>query len=93
MELISKLIANRPLSALILFLVSFALYSPSLKNDFVWDDVEVITKSNVSYEASYITGVVITDVYKNKNASYYRPAIYASLVGGMGGIFVRVPSE
>lgn len=80
MELISKLISNRPLSALILFLISFALYSPSLKNDFVWDDAEVITKSNVSFDASYITDVVITDVYKNKNASYYRPAIYASYV-------------
>ena len=84
MELISKLISNRPLSALILFLVSFALYSPSLKNDFVWDDVEMITKGNVSYDASYITDVVITDVYKNKNASYYRPAIYASYVADQG---------
>ncbi len=80
MELISKLISNKPLSALILFLASFALYSPSLKNDFVWDDVEMITKSNISFDASYITDVVITDVYKNKNASYYRPVVYASFV-------------
>ena len=80
MELISKLITSRLLSALFLFLISFALYSPSLKNDFVWDDVEVITKSNVSFDASYITGIVITDVYKNKNVSYYRPAIYTSIV-------------
>jgi tetratricopeptide (TPR) repeat protein len=80
MELLSKLIASRPLSALLLFLVSFALYAPSLKNDFVWDDVEVITKSNISFDASYITSVVVTDVYKNKNASYYRPAVYTSYV-------------
>ena len=80
MVLLSKLIASRPLSALLLFLVSFALYSPSLKNDFVWDDVEVITKSNISFDASYITSVIVTDVYKNKNASYYRPAVYTSYV-------------
>jgi hypothetical protein len=80
MELLFKLIASRLLSALLLFLLSFALYSPSLRNDFVWDDVEVITKSNVSFDASYITGVLVPDVYENKNASYYRPAVYTSLV-------------
>jgi len=80
MVLLSKLTAGRLVPAILLFLISFALYSPSLRNDFVWDDVEVITKSNVSLDASYITSVVIPDVYKNKNASYYRPAIYTSLV-------------
>ena len=80
MELLSKLTAGRLVPAILLFLISFALYSPSLRNDFVWDDVEVIAKSNVSFDASYITSVVIPDVYKNKNASYYRPAIYTSLV-------------
>ncbi|HVY54557.1 MAG TPA: tetratricopeptide repeat protein [Thermodesulfobacteriota bacterium] len=80
MELLSKLTAGRLLSVLLLLLVSFALYLPSLKNDFVWDDVEVITKSNVSLDAAYITDVVIPDVYKHKSSSYYRPAIYTSLV-------------
>jgi tetratricopeptide (TPR) repeat protein len=80
MELLSKLTAGRLMPVLLLFLVSFALYSPSLRNDFVWDDVEVITKSNVSFDASYITNVVVPDVYKDKSASYYRPAIYTSLV-------------
>jgi len=80
MELLSKLTAGRLTPAILLFLVSFALYLPSLKNDFVWDDVEVITKNNVSFDASYITSVVVPDVNKNKRASYYRPAIYISLV-------------
>ncbi len=84
MELISKLIGNRLLSGVLLFLFAFALYSPSLKYDFVWDDVEVITKSNVSFDTSYIARVVITDVYKDKTARYYRPMIYTSIVVDKG---------
>ena len=84
MELISKLISNRPLAALILFLVSFALYSPSLKNDFVWDDVEMITKSNVSYDTSSIIYYIIPDKIENKQERYYRPVVYLSWVADNG---------
>jgi tetratricopeptide (TPR) repeat protein len=84
MELISKLISNRPLSALILFLVSFALYSPSLKSDFVWDDVEMITKSNVSYDTSSIIYYIIPEKIENKQERYYRPVVYLSWVADNG---------
>lgn len=84
MELISKLTGNRALSAIFLFLVSFALFSPSLKNDFVWDDVEVITKGTVSFETSNLINAVVPEVNTDKKARYYRPFLYASLVADKG---------
>ncbi len=80
MELISKLVGNRLLSGVLLFLFAFALYSPSLKYDFVWDDVEVIAKNNYSYAASTIIYYIIPGVEKNKQERYYRPAVYISMV-------------
>ncbi|MEQ9619187.1 MAG: tetratricopeptide repeat protein [Deltaproteobacteria bacterium] len=80
MELISKLIGSRLLSAIFLFLVSFTLFSPSLQNDFVWDDVEVITKGNVTFDAPSIIRAIVPESNKNKEARYYRPAFYTSVV-------------
>ena len=80
MEVISKLTGRSYLSALFIFLFSFALFSPSLLNDFVWDDVEVISKSQVSFDASNIVNVIVPPVDENKRARYYRPAVYASMV-------------
>lgn len=75
-------------SAVFIFLVSFAIYSTSLKHDFVWDDVEVIAKSNVSFNASNIAGVVVPGIEKNKKERYYRPVVYTSMVldNGIWGI-------
>ncbi len=84
MELISKLTGNRALSAIFLFLISFALFSPSLKNDFVWDDVEVITKGTVSFETSHIISTIVPEATHDKKARYYRPLLYASLVADKG---------
>lgn len=88
MRLLSGLIGNRLFSAVTLFLISFALFSPSLGSDFVWDDVEVITKSNVSFEASNIARVIVPGIEKNKKERYYRPVIYASMVldNGLWGV-------
>jgi len=72
MEAISNLIRRRILSAVFIFLFSFVLFSPSLTNDFVWDDVEVISKSQVSFEASDIINVIVPPVDNNKRARYYR---------------------
>lgn len=80
MELFSRLTGSALFSAVFIFLVSFAIYSPSLKHDFVWDDVEVIAKSNVSFDASNIAGVVVPGVEKNKKERYYRPVVYTSMV-------------
>jgi len=80
MEPFSRLAGSALSSAVFIFLVSFALYSPSLKHSFVWDDVEVIAKSNVSFDASNIVDVVVPGVEKNKKERYYRPVVYASMV-------------
>jgi hypothetical protein len=84
MEFTSKLIRNRVFIAVFLFLVSFAVYSPSLKNDFVWDDVEVITKGNVSFDASVIYRSIVPKATDSKAPRYYRPVLYASLVADQG---------
>ncbi len=88
MELFSRLTCSALFSAVFIFLVSFAIYSPSLKHDFVWDDVEVIAKSNVSFDASNIAGVVVPGVEKNKKERYYRPVVYTSMVldNGIWGV-------
>lgn len=80
MEFLSKFTSDRKLSAVLLFLVSFAIYSPSLRNDFVWDDVEVVTKNYISFDAAGIVHTIVPEVNKNKKARYYRPMLYTSLV-------------
>lgn len=84
MEVISNLITRRILSAAFLFLFSLVLFSPSLKNGFVWDDVEVITKSHISFDASNIMSVIVPPVDENKRARYYRPAVHTSMVTDRG---------
>ena len=88
MELFSRLTGSALFSAVFIFLVSFAIYSTSLKHDFVWDDVEVIAKSNVSFNASNIAGVVVPGIEKNKKERYYRPVVYTSMVldNGIWGV-------
>lgn len=80
MEVISNLIRRRYLSAIFIFMFSFILFSPSLKNDFVWDDVEVISKSQVPFDASNIINTIVPTVDINKKARYYRPIVYTSMV-------------
>ena len=84
MEVISNLIRHRYLCAVFIFIFSFALFTPSLFNDFVWDDVEVISKSQVTFEASNILNVIVPSVDKNKKARYYRPVVYTSMVTDNG---------
>jgi len=84
MEVISNLIRRRYLPAVFIFLFSFALFTPSLVNDFVWDDVEVISKSQVSFDTSNIISVIVPPVENNKKARYYRPVVYASMVADKG---------
>jgi tetratricopeptide (TPR) repeat protein len=59
---------------------SFIAYLPSLRNDFVWDDKEVIQKSHFLYKASSIKNIIIPQEREYKKARYYRPVHYASIV-------------
>jgi len=72
--------ANKAQAALLLFLISFFVYTPSLRNDFVWDDIEVIEKSYHSFKASRINTVLFPKANENKRQRYYRPVIFVSMV-------------
>jgi len=64
----------------IILAASFIVYFPSLRNDFVWDDEEVIQKSHFLYKASSIKNIIIPQEREYKKARYYRPVHYASIV-------------
>ncbi|NIP32224.1 MAG: hypothetical protein GTO02_22910, partial [Candidatus Dadabacteria bacterium] len=68
------------LSAISLFIFSFIVYFPSLSNDFVWDDVALIERSVSKFESGSISKLFIPDIKKNKNTTYYRPAIVLSYI-------------
>src|SRR3989304_3461784 len=76
-----RLIKRNAFASLFLFFVSFGVFAFSLKNDFVWDDVQVIEKSYYSFKASRIKSIVIPKIKKSKNvAPYYRPVVFISIV-------------
>jgi tetratricopeptide (TPR) repeat protein len=75
-----NLITNRATAALLLFLISFFLYLPSLRNDFVWDDIEVIQKSYHNFKASRINTILFPEAKRNKTQRYYRPIVFVSMV-------------
>ena len=68
------------LVSLLLFLLSLGVYLPSLRNSFVWDDVETIEQSYYMYNASSIGYMFMPPEKEAKEALYYRPLIYASMV-------------
>ena len=61
----------------IILATSFIFYLPSLRNDFVWDDEEVIQKSHFHFKASSIKNILIPQEREYKKARYYRPVHYA----------------
>jgi len=77
---IRGLIGYRAFAALFLFLFSFGVFAPSLRNDFVWDDTKVIQKSSHSLKASRVSSMLIPRVEKSKKQRYYRPVVFTSMV-------------
>jgi len=74
------LINNRLCCSILLFLVSFAVFIPSLKNDFVWDDGPYIQDRidylKVEYQIHHLYPKKVKDSKKNK---YFRPTLHLSL--------------
>jgi tetratricopeptide (TPR) repeat protein len=69
---------NRLVLCLILLVVSFAVFIPSLDSEFVWDDVTFIVEAEPYLEAfDFDPGFLIK---KPKSAKYYRPLFTLSLV-------------
>ena len=80
MQLYKKLIEYKVFVSIFLFLLSFGAFSLSLKNSFVWDDVEVIEKNYYSFKSAHITSMVIPREEQVKSMAYYRPLVPISMV-------------
>ncbi|MGH7802419.1 MAG: hypothetical protein ACREOW_17630 [Thermodesulfobacteriota bacterium] len=83
-----KFIQHKGLVALFLFIVSFGVFAPSLKNRFVWDDHKFIEQRSSSINASHITyKMLIPGIGKSKRV-HYRPIMSISYVmdKGMWGV-------
>jgi tetratricopeptide (TPR) repeat protein len=66
--------------SILFFLLGFLLYSLSLNNEFVWDDVEVIKKSYFNFENTNLKSIFIPAVSEAKKLLYYRPTIPISYI-------------
>ncbi len=76
-----ELIRHRSLAVLFLFLLSFGVFSFSLRNGFVWDDIEVIEKNYYSFKSAHITPMVIPSAKEKEGIiSYYRPMVPISMI-------------
>lgn len=70
---------NRFLVAIYIFIFSFLLFSPSLKSDFIWDDVIEIKKQYYKFKNVNFTKSLIPKKSQNRTPSYYRPVAHFSL--------------
>jgi protein O-mannosyl-transferase len=68
------------LTSLILFLIASGVYFPSLRNHFVWDDIETIENSYYVFKVSSIGSIIVPAHTDKKESLYYRPLIYMSMV-------------
>jgi len=74
------LVIRRILTSVFIFGFSVCIFIPSLKNDFVWDDTEVIEKSYYSFNPHRILSVIVPKETQAKKARYYLPTFYISVV-------------
>ena len=78
---ITSFIGNKGLVALFLFLLSFGVFFPSLKSDFVWDDLTLIKDSSFSLKASNISyKTLIPRLGKSFSGLHYRPLMRISWI-------------
>src|SRR5919109_1399198 len=79
MQHYKRLIEYKAFVAILLFLLSFGAFSFSLRNSFVWDDVEVIEKNYYSFKSAHIISMVVPEE-QEKSMTYYRPIVPISMV-------------
>jgi len=79
-KLFCSLINNRLYASIFLFLISFVIFIPSLKNDFVWDDIPYILSCIDSLNIpDQLNKVLPKKVKQDKKKDYYRPTLQLSL--------------
>ncbi|MGH7890245.1 MAG: tetratricopeptide repeat protein [Thermodesulfobacteriota bacterium] len=76
---VEGLVNHRAFALVFLFLISFAVFLPSLKNGFVWDDVEAIQENYNAFRTLNITSLVIPKDKKHKRVGYYRPVVFSTM--------------
>jgi Tfp pilus assembly protein PilF len=75
-----SLVGNRLAASIFLFLVSFVIFIPSLKNDFVWDDIPyILSRIDFLKISNQLPTVVPKKVKEHKKQDYYRPTLHLSL--------------
>src|SRR3989304_5063231 len=78
---ITSFIRNKGLVALFLFLLSFGVFAPSLKSDFVWDDISRIKDSYYKLNLSDINYKRLFPwLGKGFKGKHYRPILQISTV-------------
>jgi len=79
-KLLCSLVGNRLASSIFLFLISFVIFIPSLKNDFVWDDIPyILSRIDLLTISNQLSTVVPKKVKEDKKENYYRPTLHLSL--------------
>ena len=74
---------KKPLALVLLLLLSFAAYAPSLRNEFVWDDIEVVQKSHFWFKAEGILPHLFPKEAIHKRARYWRPMVVGLYVADL----------
>lgn len=79
---IDSFIRNRAIVSILLFVLAFVVFIPSLGNDFVWDDVSYIEKNAHRLNSSALGAGLIAPELKGRSTAgkYFRPVHHASLI-------------
>jgi Tfp pilus assembly protein PilF len=75
---IRRLAEHKTLVAVFLFLICFGVFAPSLRNDFVWDDVIYLKNSPDYFRVSNINSGLFLGIKGHQGFSYYRPILFIS---------------
>lgn len=75
---IKRLVEHKTIVAVFLFLICFGVFAPSLRNDFVWDDIFYIKNSPDYFKVSNINSGLFLGIKGHQGFSYYRPMLFIS---------------
>jgi tetratricopeptide (TPR) repeat protein len=79
---ISGIIRRRAFAAALLFIVSFSVFVPSLRNGLVWDDVTYVLKWAPRLESAKLGYKMLVPIRRDESHArkYFRPILFVSLV-------------
>lgn len=74
------LVQNKTIAGILIFIFAFLIFTPSLNNDFIWDDVIDIKRQYFLYQEYDFTAHFFRDWTAEQKNSYYRPLHHLSYV-------------